>query len=291
MPSYIIDGNGNVTESDSPSDLVRKQPRKYRPTFAQWLNWISNVDYRFMAHETFPFVGLALKNKITATSSVSYGVSTMGEQGALTRLQILELVNESLNSGGSILPALTLQLTSWCRNVVGSTPYWWDVRKKVQSWVESFLFYHNRTPVLFMTTSLAEYHEQALHRYLEKLYVMLGMPDRAEASSYLGRGQETPPHLAALMANNIRTGALFVDSYAEEKHIAWCLLVLQEALDIDAAFHRGEYASSRGAKHHHSMCFSKVLEELVNGVMNKTKNATSIETLEIIEKEIASDIL
>ena len=117
MPSYTLDTSGNVTESDSPSDFVCKQTRKYRPTFIQWLEWISNNDFRFMSHGTFAFVALNLKNKITATSSVSYGVSTMGEQGALKKHEIAELVKESLTSGKSILPQLTMQLTSWCRNV------------------------------------------------------------------------------------------------------------------------------------------------------------------------------
>ena len=288
--STEIQCHDGSTSFDSSADFICDAPRSFSATFVEWLNWISNVHYRYMSHPTFPFVALATKNRITMTSSVSYGVTTMGHLTPLTRAHLLQLVEDSRVAGAPVIPSLTAKMTSWTRNVVGSSPYWWDVKKKVNAFVQQLFLHENRVPSLFMTTSLAEFHVQPLHRFLEQAFTMQDMPEHAAASSFVARGEATPSEHSRKFRDNIKNSPLLIDSYAELKLEAYKKIILQQVLDVDEYFITGEYAESRDMKHHHSIAYCRVLEDTAHEIMNRCIQARSMDELVALEKDAAERI-
>ena len=190
----------------------------------------------------------------------------------------------------SVLAKTTARITSWSHTTTGTTPYWWEFKQNVSAWIDEQLFFKNQLPALFHTTSMAEFHEQALWHLLKNIFEISPHERyRLPACEELALGNACPSAQSKLLHAIVEQSTLYISGYGALKNDAWFELVLKQ-LGVEDWVRRNEFAASRGQFHTHSISFIPQVSLKVHSCLDRLVNCRSIAESELLENEVANDV-
>jgi hypothetical protein len=189
-------------------------------------------DGRFTKDKFFAFFALNYITRNRNNSSGSWFIRDFNKGGPET----LEELQETIVKGDT---RFVNQLTYFSKCVKGSSPYWFQKRSELYTWINSHVEKGNGAPTMFITLSCGEYYWPDIIELLQERMKMAG---EDPSTCYAGSPQ---------LSKILNEYSIVVQEYFQKRVEIWLETVGKHNLGIKHYWVRYEFAPGRGQIHAH----------------------------------------
>ena len=220
-------------------------------------NWAEMLlryeDGRFAKDKFFVFFALNYITRHRNSKSGNWFIKEFNAGGPDT----LEELQEDIKKGNT---SFVNRLTYYSKCIKGSSPFWFQKRSEVYSWINHHVEVGNGAPMFFITLSCAEYQWPDIIRLISERMRIAGDDD---SDCYVGS-----PKLSELLNQH----ALVVQEYFQKRVKLWLDTVGKDVFDIRHYWVRYEFAPGRGQIHAHllAICPDNLIQKLCHEDLKQT---------------------
>ena len=219
-------------------------PRETRVSMNRWYDYIMwRSDGRPTEHPTFSLVLYNHKIKTALQKQGAYCINTSEIDPNITMEELRNATNDSQRRRA--VDSLVRKASLYSSNIPGTTSYWASTRQEFRATHMYHSYINNKTPNIWCTGSLAEYHEFPLRLLLSKYVEQLDGHTTSDANEILNNDDS--------FKKAVQKYKTIVTHYLASKMELWFALVLSPIFGIEDWILVFEFALSRGGIHFHSL--------------------------------------
>lgn len=288
-PNESIDCNRFPGRKEITNDFKISSGRSNSLSFKEWIDLLMRApDGRFVRHPGFKFALLNLKQREMMLMQ-SRGAIRMEENEEVPNVDELKQIflNPANEREGRIIANRYMhRISTRGSTVQGSTSYFFEKKSEFDHFILAKNDDDDEFPVLFHSSSFAEFHDSAFHRLLLQYLTLTGQESflTVESNGYssVNINKET---LSKSIINNLNV----VNEYFVKRTEKFFHFVLKEQCEITDYLIRFEFAKSRGMIHYHSILYAKWHKEF-HSILNPCVTAKTIEELNEREAQCAQNL-
>ena len=195
-------------------------------------------DGRFATDKMFSFYASNYVTRHRNTSGGNWFIKDFNNGGP-TNLKDLQ---EEIMQGDT---KFVNRLTYFAKSVKGSSPFWFQKRSELYTWINHHVESGNGAPMFFITLSCAEYFWPDVIRLIKERMELGG---HSSEHCYVGS-----PKLSSILNDY----SIVVQQYFQERVKIWLTTVGKTIFDIEHYWVRYEFAPGRGQIHAHLLAITK----------------------------------
>ena len=253
-------------EGVSGFDYTTNINRNDKVSFSDWVKYLHrHSSGRFSGNITLPYALLNLKNRETAKGTVTYMLKNNARaSNDFNNLTAYDIRQMALTNNHADMDKIGKYFNTFTESTTGSASYWAKRAKEATGLVQFLTNYENKTPILFHTGSMAEFHWQPLWRLIYIMYIKRGNQIDANIVEPLSKGCKTLAENNKRIYSILQEELVIINWFFTLRTLAWFKIVLENSIGVKDYWMRYEFAKSRGTIHFHSFMYSDSLSPLQN---------------------------